>query len=430
MKYFLLIITIFLSILDANSQEFNNHFIDKTLRADYIFSGDSNSENISLDQLNQLPTWAGRRHNMSNLLRLGNGQIKMININDGKCIYADSFSTLFQEWQTTPEAKTVKRSFENSFLLPFPKEKVIIEINLRDKSGNYQTAIKHIIDPNDILIKKKGVKNIPAYTIIHQGDSVNNCINVAILAEGYTSEEMTKFKEHAKTACEQIFSHAPFNDFKKKFNFYAVETISTESDVSVPRTGEWRETAFGSHFDTFYSNRYLTTTNVKDIHDAIAGIPYAHIIILANTDTYGGGGIFNAYTLTTTGHLDFKPVVVHEFGHSFAGLADEYYYEGDVFDNTYPQNIEPWEPNITTLVDFSSKWKTLLQNGTPIPTNKSLADKYRIGVFEGAGYSAKGIYRPAIDCRMKTNTCKDFCPACRRAIEQLIKFYTEEKKHS
>lgn len=410
---------------EINAQHFDEHFIDKTLRIDYIFSGDNKSQTVALDQLNQLPRWAGRKNNLSNLLRKGNGQIKVTEINSGKCLYIDSFSTLFQEWQITAEAKTVRKSFENSFLVPFPKQKVYIEISLRDKSGIYLSAIKHLVDPNDILIKKKGLKNIPNYIPVHKGLSTSHQINVVILAEGYKASEMDKFRKHAAITCQQIFAHSPFNKLQDKFNFYAVETISKDSGVSVPRTGVWKETAFHSHFDTFYSDRYLTTSNIKDIHDAIAGIPYANIIILANTEVYGGGGIFNAYTLTTTGHPEFKPVVVHEFGHSFAGLADEYYYEGDVLNSTYPHSLEPWEPNITTLIDFSSKWKGLLQSGTPIPTLLNESSKYPIGVYEGAGYSAKGIYRPAIDCRMKTNTCKDFCPACQSAIEELVKFYTE-----
>lgn len=425
MKYFLLTLSLVLFTLGLQSQNFNDFFENKTLRVDYIFTGDNTSQTVSLDQLNQLPQWAGRRHHLAELCRQGNGQIKVTDQKSGKCIYMDSFSTLFQEWQTIPEAANVRKSFENTFLLPYPKDKVDIEVSLREKDGTYKTAMRHTVDPNDILIKKKGLKNIPPSTIIHQGGDIDKCINVVILAEGYTLSEMEKFREHAKISCEQILAHSPFNKVKDKFNFIAVETESKDSGVSVPRENKWNETAFHSHFDTFYSDRYLTTTNVKDIHDIIAGIPYAHIIILANTDVYGGGGIFNAYTLTTTGHPDFKPVVVHEFGHSFGGLADEYFYENDTFSDTYPFGVEPWEPNITTLTDFNSKWKDILKKDTPIPTDISLADKYPVGVYEGAGYSSRGIYRPAVDCRMKTNTCKDFCPACQKTLEQLIKFYTE-----
>lgn len=421
---------LFAFILSLNSfflfaQDFNSYFVNKTLRIDYIFSGDSDTESIALSELSQLPQWAGRHNNLSEVLLKGNGQIKVSDAKTGQCIYMDAFSTLFQEWQTTPEAKAVVKSFENTFLVPYPKDEVIVEVSLRTKEGLYKTAIRHTVDPKDILIKKKGLKNITSYTYIHRGDSIDKCVNVAILAEGYTKEEMPLFRQHAEEACRQMFSHNPFADMKDKFNFVAVESASVDSDVSVPREGVWRNTAFGSHFDTFYSDRYLTTTNVKDIHDALAGIPYGHIIILAKTDVYGGGGIFNAYTLTTTGHPAFGVVVVHEFGHSFGGLADEYYYDEDTFTDTYDLTVEPWEANITTMVDFAAKWKDMLKPNTPVPTNPADAVKYPVGVFEGAGYSAKKIYRPAVDCRMKTNTCKDFCPVCQRSLERLVRFYTE-----
>ena len=425
MKQLLFTVLFSISSLFVSAQNFDTYFVDKTLRVDYIFSGNSDTEFVALSELSQLPQWAGRRNNLSSLLLKGNGQVKVSDAATGECIYMDAFSTLFQEWQTIPEAKSLTRSFENTFLIPYPKNKVVVEISLRTKEGTYRTAIKHTVDPKDILIKKKGLANIAPYSYIHKGDSVSKCVNVAIVAEGYTKEDMPLFKQHAEEACRQIFVHNPFVNMKNKFNFVAVESPSIDSDVSVPRENLWKNTAFSSHFDTFYSDRYLTTSNVKDIHNALAGIPYAHIIILAKTDVYGGGGIFNAYTLTTTGHPAFGVIVVHEFGHSFGGLADEYYNEQDTFSDMYPLAVEPWEANITTMADFTAKWKDMLKPGTPVPTNPDDEVKYPVGAYEGGGYSAKGIYRPAVDCRMKTNTCKDFCPVCQRSLERLVKFYTE-----
>lgn len=409
-------------------QKFDDHFVDKTLRVDYIFVGDAKNQTIVLDELNQLPRWAGRRHNLLETNLEGQGQIKMYNLETGECIYKNTFSTLFQEWLTVPEALTVSRGFENVFLLPFPKERVRIEVSLRDNSkGTYETKISHIVDPNDILIRSKGYTNLTPCTQMHTGGDIENCINVAIMAEGFRKDEMDSFREYAKQTIDQILRHKPFDKYKDKFNFFVVESPSDGSGVSIPREGKWISTAFNSHFDTFYTERYLTTSNVKAIHDALAGIPYEHVIILANTDVYGGGGIFNSYTLTTTGHQNFAPVVVHEFGHSFGGLADEYYYENDgVFNDTYPLTIEPWEQNITTLVDFKSKWEDMLLPKTPVPTNLSDSLKYNIGVYEGAGYSSKGIYRSRVDCRMKSNACKDFCSVCQRSLERLIEFYIYE----
>ena len=162
---------------------------------------------------------------------------------------------------------------------------------------------------------------------------------------------------------------------------------------------------------------------MKSIHNALAGIPYEHIIILANTDVYGGGGIYNSYTLTTAHHPMFKPVVVHEFGHSFGGLADEYFYEDDTMTDTYPLDVEPWEQNITTRVNFASKWEDMLPPHIPVPPPVAQQKNYPVGVYEGGGYSFKGIYRPAYNCRMKTNEHPEFCPVCQRAIRRIIEFY-------
>lgn len=424
-KTILSILLLCITLQQSLAQEYGTYFEERTLRLDYIFSGNASSEVVAVDQLVKLPHWYGRRTNLSNLQWKGNGQIRVLDSKTGKCIYTNAFSTLFQEWQTMPEAKQTRQSFENTFLVPFPKEKVTVEILLRTKGGLYKSSIKHTIDPKDILIKEQGFNYINPFSEIHRGGEIEGNINVVFVAEGYTIYDMTKFKMHAKQACNAILKHEAFAKNKDKFNFFAAEIPSKDSGVSIPRSSKWVKTAFSSHFDTFYSDRYLTTSNMKDLHDALAGMPYAHIVVLANTDTYGGGGIFNSYTLTTTQHRDFAPVVAHEFGHSFGGLGDEYYYEKDTFSDFYPFNIEPWEPNITTLVQFSSKWKKLLAAQTPIPTPIKLSEKYPIGVFEGAGYSAKRIYRSAADCRMKTNTCTDFCPACSSALDDLIKFYTE-----
>lgn len=427
-KFILTCCSFILCVVSLSAQTFEDYFSEKALRIDYIFSGTDKTEDVALNGLSQLPRWSGRKHNLADLYLAGNGQISVFDIATGKCIYRDAFSTLFQEWQTTDEAKNVRRSFENTYLVPFPKQKVKIEISFRDRKGVYNKAFSHEVDPSDILIKKLGLRNIAPYKYIHKADStLSSPINVVILAEGYTKEEMTKFYKHAQITTREILKHTPFQKFANRFNFIAVETESRESGVSVPRTNKWSQTAFSSHFDTFYSDRYLTTSHIFDLHNAIAGVPYAHIIILAKTDVYGGGGIFNAYTLTTTGHPDFAPVVVHEFGHSFAGLGDEYFYDSDVLDGTYTTNIEPWEKNITSLVKFKGKWESLLKKGTPIPTptDENSVKNYPLGVFEGAGYLSKGMYRSSIDCRMHTNKCEDFCPACQKVIEEIIKFYTE-----
>lgn len=414
--------------LPAMAQSFNDYFEDKTLRLDYIFTGDAHKQEVYLDELSSLPGWAGRRHHLSELPLGGNGEILMKDKASGEVIYRTSFSSLFQEWVGEAEAKSVKKGFENSYLVPFPKQPALVTVTLKNAHQQASAVLTHEVRPDDILIHQRGLVRITPHRYIHQSGSIEDCIDVAILAEGYTAEEMDIFYRDAEATCDALFSHEPFKKLKNRFNIVAVASPSEDSGVSIPRKNEWKSTAVGSHFDTFYSDRYLTTSRVKSIHNWLAGIPYEHIIILANTDTYGGGGIYNSYTLTTAHHPAFKPVVVHEFGHSFGGLADEYFYS-DEPSPLYPYNIEPWEQNISTLVNFESKWKDMVPVGTPIPTpvKKNGNEIFTaVGVYEGAGYTSKGIYRPVTECRMKINEAPAFCPVCQRALERLILFYTEK----
>lgn len=387
--------------LGANAQE-------QTLRVNYTFSGNSKEARIYLDDLNVIDGWAGRRVNMKDLYLEGNGQITMTDEATGDTLYRNSFSTLFQEWQNTEEATKVDRSFENVYLLPMPERKAVVEVKLTDNYNKVVATLRHTVDPEDILIRKIG-QNPPKWKYLHQGGSTEKCIDVVIVPEGYTADEMDLFYKDAGIAVNSLLSHEPFKTMQDRFNIIAVELASKDGEVSVPLKGLWTETALSSHFSTFYSDRYLTTLRLRQLHDKLAGVPYEHIIILANTDVYGGGGIFNSYTLTTAHHAQFAPVVVHEFGHSFGGLADEYFYD-DQYEQYYNSETEPWEPNITTQVDYASKWKDKVPGA---------------GLHEGGGYMSKGVWRGFFDCRMKTNSYPEFCKVCQRSLEGIIRFYTE-----
>lgn len=424
-------LSLFLGLAVCSSgycQSFEEFFADKTLRADYLFTGNKKNQSVVLDELKSMEGWSGRRSNLDKLPLSGNGQLTMVDKATGVVIYRTSFSSLFQEWLGENEAETLSKGYENTFLMPFPKKETLVTVELFNARHEASASFTHTVRPDDILIKKIGQNNVTEYKYLLKSGSPENCIDVVIMAEGYSRGDMQTFYSDAQKACDAIFSHSPFKENKNHFNVVAVASESTDSGVSIPRENVWKSTAVSSHFDTFYSDRYLTSSNVNDIHDLLAGIPYEHIIILANTDTYGGGGIYNSFTLTTAHHSKFEPVVVHEFGHSFGGLADEYAYT-DVPSPLYPYDVEPWEQNITTLVDFESKWSDMLPKGFVSPT-KITKDNYSsteaLGVYEGAGYSMKGIYRPVPDCRMRTNEAKAFCPVCQRALQRLIDFYTEK----
>lgn len=394
---------------------------NRTLRVDYIFSGTDKETEIAVGELRELGEWAGRRYNLDKLPVAGNGRLVMSS--NGGVLYTMSFSTLFQEWQATEEATRVRKAFENVFLLPMPAQKAEILVELYDLRGVVRASLKHEVDPSDILIRP--ATSAPEHKYIFKGGGSDKCIDVAIVAEGYTKKERKLFYRDAKAAVDAILSHEPFASMKEHFNFVAVALESEDSGVSIPGKGEWKNTAVGSNFDTFYMDRYLTTLQLKKMHDALAGLPYEHLVILANTDNYGGGGVYNSYTLTTAHHKAFAPVVVHEFGHSFGALADEYYYD-DMFVQYYYPDVEPWEQNITTLHDFRSKWLDMLPSTLPVPTPATEANVKELGVYEGAGYQSKGVYRPMQDCRMKTNSAPAFCPVCQRAIARMILWHCEE----
>lgn len=409
------------------AQDFERYFTDATLRLDYVFSGDVRHQELSVDGLHQMPRWYGKRHRLAEVPMRGNGQVIMRDHSTGTVIYRNSFSTLFQEWLSYPEAQTVRRSFQNVFLTPMPKDTADVTIELYDSRQATMASLTHTVIPTDMLIRRTGYSHVTPYVTLQQAADTTRCIHIAYVAEGYQEREMETFLDDAREAMGALFAHEPFKSLRDRFHIVALLSPSADSGTSSPRKGIWKNTVLHSHYDTFYSERYLTTLHLKDLHDCLAGTPYEHIIVLVNSEQYGGGGILNSYNLTSTHHNRFKPVVVHEFGHSFAGLGDEYAYDTEEVP-MYPHDVEPWEPNLTTLADFHGKWEDLIAEGTPIPTPLSTDPEVvrsRIGVFQGAGYSPKGVYRACQDCRMRTNENPVFCPVCDRALRRVISFYTE-----
>ncbi|MBR5715000.1 MAG: peptidase M64 [Bacteroidales bacterium] len=464
----LVLFLVFLSLPSiSKAQSFDQFFEDNTLRLDYIFAGNSEEQHIYFEQPYKQARWAGRRNRLSETFLKGNGQLTVRDHASQEIIYVWTFSTLFQEWLLEDEAKTVSRAFETSYNVPYPKAKVDITITLTDNHQQVIASLTHTVDPADILIRPIGDNGIPFYYIWKGGQPVDkpqksvasrsyeateydpfedvnipDCVDFAILAEGYTEQQMGKFYADCQRAVDALFAWEPFASLKERFNVVAVAAPSREAGPSVPHLGTWKETAVRTHYDTFYSQRYLTSQDMHTIYDLLSGVPFEHIMVLVNSDTYGGGGIYNQITFATSDHPTFREVFVHEFGHSYAGLADEYAYD-DMDSEWYPADTEPWEPNVTTLKDFASKWADLMPKGQPIPTpldpnvpdfrvargdakalEKLNAATQVVGVFEGAGYQSKGCYRPAQECRMKINEVKDFCPVCARTIRRITDFYT------
>ncbi|MDE5549732.1 MAG: IgA Peptidase M64, partial [Bacteroidaceae bacterium] len=395
-----LIASLLLLVQTVSAQRFEDYFEDATLRLDYVFAGNYQEQHIYLQELKKQDRWAGRKSRLAEKFLNGNGQLTVRDHATQQVIYVWTFSTLFQEWLQYDEAKKVDKAFETSYNIPFPKNPIDVTITLTNNHQVVTTEMTHMVDPKDILIRKIGDNGIPFYYVWKgmatesstpattskdeprngkgrnftasaynpfQGVDVTNCIDLAIVAEGYTEAQMGKFYHDCERAVDALFAWEPFKSLKNRFNVVAVAAPSREAGPTVPHQGVWHTTPAGSHYDTFYTDRYLMSQDMHRIYDLLSGVPFEHIMVLVNSDTYGGGGIYNQVTCSTSDHPTFKEVFVHEFGHSYAGLADEYAYD-DMDSEWYPADTEPWEPNITTLKDFNSKWADLMPKKQPIPT--------------------------------------------------------------
>lgn len=429
MKKTIVAIFVLLSLFTPiKAQNFNDYFADKACRVDFQLCGNKDITNAYLSKIKEEPHWGGRRARLDDNLNLGQYRFQVLDSASNRLLYSDDFSSLYFEWQTTAEAEKLTKCFEQTLQFPYPLKTVVVKIERRLGFQDWETLLSINLNPHDKLIEKTQLNNVLVREI-YKTKSTDKAVDIAIIAEGYTEAEQDKFFADAKRIADQLLSHQPFTKHGDKININAVGAVSEESGISMPQNIEWKNTALGAHFYTFYEPRYLTTPNIYKLHDLAAHVAYDAIIILANTTNYGGGGIYNFYAVASADSKKAqREVLVHEFGHSFAGLGDEYFKEiPDVLDDMYDLAKEPWEPNITTLVNFDMKWKNDLPTDTEIPTPiNEQSKKQTIGVFEGAGYMTKGMYRPAYNCRMRTNEAESFCTVCEKSIERMILHLTED----
>jgi hypothetical protein len=414
------------SVAPQESTDYTKWFDLKTLRVDYLLAGDAKSEIAYFVQMKEEPSWGGPHKNLIDPFGYGTYRYAAFDSASNKLLFSRGFSTLFQEWKGTEEAKKMKRSWPMTAVMPFPKNTVRFVIEKRSYATNeFELLFERFINPTDYFISRESIHPCKVRKIKDSGDPQNH-VDVAFLAEGYTTLEMDKFLADAKRMCDYFMSVEPYAGNADKFNFYAVQSPSDESGVTIPGMDIYVNTSIHSSFYTFDMDRYLTTSDTKSLYDIASNVPSDQIFVLVNSKRYGGGGFYNHYGQSTVDHQLSNIVALHEFGHEFAGLADEYYASEITYSDYYNLEFEPWEPNITTNVHFASKWKGMISPGTPIPTPRE--DKYKgvTGMFEGGGYLSKGIYSPVMDCRMKSNEAPAFCPACQEAIRKMISFYCEE----
>lgn len=413
-----------LSLIPLQGQTvYEKYFTDKVLRFDFMLAGNSTETAVYPVGMKEEPYFSGSRQNLVDPFNYGNFRYEVFDSAGDVLIYSRGFCTLFQEWQTTEEALTTDRSFYEVATMPFPKNEIRFVLSIRGKNGNFSRLYETSIDPDDFYIRREKPVSARFSRIYGTGDPALS-VDLAFIAEGYRADEMEKFRNDVKKLSGVLVAEPPFNEYRDLINIWAVEAVSEDSGTDVPGERIYVNTVLNSSFYTFGTDRYLTTTDIKAVNDFASIVPHDNIIVLINSNRYGGGGVYNYYSGTTSGHQLSPVVFIHEFGHGFAGLADEYYTSDVAYNDFYPISVEPWEPNITTLVSFESKWKNLISNETPMPTPAVEKYKNTVGLFEGAGYSARGIYRAETDCRMKSNGPRGYCTVCREAVRKMIEFYT------
>jgi hypothetical protein len=321
------------------------------------------------------------------------------------------------------EAKETRRCCVETVVFPFPKNDVIVELTVRNKKGVFEKAFEYKVDVKQ-PIKKERRLEYPSFDVVYSGNPATK-LDIVLLPDGYTADEMGKFRKDCEDFADALFSYSPFKEHKSNFNIRAILAPSAESGADIPSENIWKKTILNSSFSTFGVERYVMTYDHKSVRDMAANVPYDLIYIISNSKKYGGGAIYNHYGLSTAGNEAAAKVYVHEFGHLLLGLGDEY-VGGAAYNDFYPLDVEPWEPNLTTLVDFDRKWKDKLDKNTPVPTPIDPKKPNRLGVYEGGGYLEKGIYRPLPNCLMNNLRHSDeFCPVCKEAIEKQITMYTK-----
>ena len=417
---------LFLALLPMMAwAQFDKYFTEASLRVDYCLTGDYNTTTFSLKELIREPYWSGSKTNLVDTLEFGNYIVKVFESGTDKLLFSKGYQNLYGEWQTTPEAKLLIKTFDESVIVPFPKERIDIVLNYKTWEGQLTEGMRLTINPDDYFIRDYDNLNLPVYEAWIGNKDITKAVDIVILPEGYTQAEMGKFIKDCDFFVKSMFSYAPYDRYRESFNIRGVMAPSAESGCTMPGDHIYKNTVMHFSFWTFDSERYCMSTDNRDIRNLAGQVPYDQIYILVNTEKYGGGGIYNFYCSSASSNGFSSDVIIHEFGHGFAGLADEYYNDETGYDHMYNLILEPWEPNITTLVDFSNKWGDMLNKKTPVPTPREPKFEQTIGVFEGGGYEPKGMYSPHMDCLMKTFKGHDFCPVCQRAIERMILYYSK-----
>jgi IgA Peptidase M64/Peptidase M64 N-terminus len=447
---------------------YDRYFTPDTMRIDYFHTGGPKSgEVLALDRVVNDGAWPGSRTELIDGTNLGEYLFELRDKASGTLMYSRGLSPLYSEWETTPEAKTTHRTFHESVRAPWPRQPAIASLKKRDAANNFAPLWSVDVDPNSRFVNRAPLPE-PAgkvWTIVENGPPAAK-VDILLISEGYTAAQLPKFHGDARRMIDALFAHEPFKGRRRDFNVRALDLPSAQSGVNRPNLGAFRRTPLSAEYNIFDAERYMLTLDNRALREAASAAPYDFIEILVNEKTYGGGGIFGEHATASVDSEFSDYVFIHEFGHHFAALGDEYYTSDPIYEAGAAVHVEPWEPNVTALGDPANlKWRDLVASGTPLPTpwSKDAFEKYsraiqerrreirkrnapeeemnalfreqrtfeekllstmtysgKVGAFEGALYEARGLYRPEADCIMFTRTRAGFCRVCRRAISRII----------
>lgn len=449
--------------------DFNAYFTEKTMRMDYFHTGNAKEEKFAVDKVLSDGAWGGSKKILIDKLELGPYFFEILDKETNTLLYSRGFASVFGEWQTIPEADTRWGTFHESVRFPWPLKPVTVIMKKRDANNKFQAIWSTVIDPAYRQVNPSDIIHKEKVDVIVENGPAQEKLDIVILGDGYTAKEMEKFRSDVKRLSSTLLSSEPFKSQSKNINVRAIETPAEQSGVNKPHHGVFKRTPLSVSYSAFDSERYALTYDNKTIRDIASAVPYEFMVILINERTYGGGGIYNLYTTVAADNKFSEYIMVHEMGHHMAGLADEY-YTSSVSYEAQSVTLEPWETNVTALLDKNNlKWKDLVVEGTPIPTpwNKAEFDahgykiqkerdsiranhlpesvmeelmlrqlkaedvyyskeKYKdvVGAFEGANYTANGMYRSQLDCIMYTRHMA-FCKVCQRSIVNVIEQYSK-----
>jgi len=363
-------------------------------------------------------------------MKRGSYRYRVIDKVSGRQIFQQGYATLFDEWEGTPEAQAgVRRTMSESVRFPMPKNAAILRIDRRLKDGTFREMYELGIDPSSYLISRAKPFRELEVVELWGGQPPESALDILIVPEGYATDDKAKLLADFKRFAEALIQDAYWRTQLERIHLRGILAYSRESGVTEPRKSIFRDTVLGASFNTFDSPRYLTVVHTKALRQIASRAPYDNLFVMVNSARYGGGGVYNQWSVYTSDNEYDDYVMLHEFGHHMAGLADEYYTSAIANDEDlmYPPGTEPWEPNITAFLgkDLRKvKWRDLIASSTPIPTTEGKVPLGTVGLFEGAGYKAKGLYRPQEDCKMFHKGLVGFCQVCTRAITDMVSYYS------